>query len=366
MLNKLLTALICTTLLSSCVTISGFQTYDVPKQGEYTTNLGTIVQVIPINHETLPLVEKIDLQKNINYADLFNKKNHEYKLSYGDVLSIQLWNYPEIAPPLNSNSNNLSIQAYGYSIDQSGYIQLPLIGRYLVAGKTLFQLNQDLHKKFAHYLRSPDVIVRVISYQGQSFSVQGSVEKAGRFYLSDQPTSIYAAIGMAGGMNPVGDANAITLIRDGKTYQLNSVELEESGYSLNKIFLQFDDTIYVNTKENNKIYLIGEAGLNKALAMRDQGISLSDVLGEGMGINPNSANSSKIYIVRNDEKQQKTMLYHMDLSNIGDIGLANKFFMKRNDIVYVDATGLARWQRVINQVVPLSGIVNAAANAANK
>ena len=39
--------------------------------------------------------------------------------------------------------------------------------------------------------------MRVVSYEGQRFSVQGSVTKGGQFYLNDQPVSIYTALGMA-------------------------------------------------------------------------------------------------------------------------------------------------------------------------
>jgi len=28
--------------------------------------------------------------------------------------------------------------------------------------------------------------------------------------------------------------------------------------------------------------------------------------------------------------------------------------MQKNDIVYIDATGLTRWQRIMNQIVPFS------------
>ncbi len=31
--------------------------------------------------------------------------------------------------------------------------------------------------------------------------------------------------------------------------------------------------------------------------------------------------------------------------------------MRSNDIVYVDASGLTRWQRVINQVIPFSNVI---------
>ena len=49
-----------------------------------------------------------------------------------------------------------------------------------------------------------------------------------------------------------------------------------------------------------------------------------------------------------------TEVYHLDLTSIGDFGLANQFTMRSNDIVYIDASGLARWQRVLNQIMPFS------------
>ena len=33
--------------------------------------------------------------------------------------------------------------------------------------------------------------------------------------------------------------------------------------------------------------------------------------------------------------------------SLGDFGLANQFRLRSNDIVYIDATGLTRWQRVM-------------------
>jgi polysaccharide export outer membrane protein len=205
-----------------------------------------------------------------------------------------------------------------------------------------------------------------LSYQGQRFSVQGSVVKGGQFALSDQPISLYTALGMAGGINTQqGDSTSITLVRQGHTYQLNSIELEKAGFSLHNLLIQPNDTLYVNSRENQKIYVMGESGKNQSLPMRDQGMSLSDVLGESLGINPLSGSRSKIYVVRSNAMDNSTEVYHLDLSSIADFGLANKFKMRSNDIVYVDASGLARWQRVVNQVIPFSSLVNTANNLGN-
>ena len=100
-------------------------------------------------------------------AQLFNNKHKNYTLSAGDILSIYLWAYPEITPPNNNISNELAAQSNGYQIDSNGYIQFPVIGRYKAAGKSLAQVNQELRNQLGRYLKTPDVVVRVLSYQGK-------------------------------------------------------------------------------------------------------------------------------------------------------------------------------------------------------
>lgn len=339
---------------ASCAVTSGLQTYDIPNEGVYRTDLGTTVNVVKISQETLPAIQPAQIDYQRDYVSLFKNQQPIYRLSPGDTLSIQLWAYPEITPPVNNISSEQSIQANGYPIDQSGYIQFPLVGRYKAAGKSLAQVNRELHSQLARFLKNPDVVVRVLSYEGQRFSVQGSVTKGGQFYLSDQPVSIYTALGLAGGVTTTGDNTYIQLIRNGRTYNLNTIDLEKAGYSLHKLLVQSNDTIYVSTRENQKIYVMGESGKNQALPMRDQGMTLTDALGESLGINPNSASASRIYVVRTNPNDHTTEIYHLNLMSIGDFGLANQFKLRSNDIVYVDATGLTRWQRVINQIIPFS------------
>ena len=352
--------------MTGCAVTSGLQTYDLPSEGVYQTDLGTQVNVIKLTQESLFAVQPAEINLRQDYAHLFNTSHKNYKLSSGDILSIYLWAYPDITPPTATISNEQSVQANGYQIDQNGYIQFPMIGRYKAAGKSLTQVNQELRSQLSRYLKTPDVIARVLSYQGQRFSVQGNVTKGGQFALSDQPVSVYTALGMAGGVNSQqGDNASITLVRQGRTYKLNTIELEKAGLSLHNLLIQPNDTLYVNSRENQKIYVMGESGKNQSLPMRDQGMSLSDVLGESLGLNPLSASRSKIYVVRSQPNATHTEVYQMDLSSIADFGLANQFKMRSNDIVYVDASGLARWQRVINQVIPFSSIVNTANNLGN-
>ena len=343
-------------LFSGCAITSGLQTYDLPAQGSYKTDQGSELSVIQLTQDNIPAIESKLAQNSNSIFHLFNKNQKTYKLSSGDILSIYLWAYPEITPPIQDISN---VKAAGYPIDSNGNVQLPLVGQVRVAGKTLAETNRFLHSQFARYLKQPDVVVRVLSYEGHRYFVNGQVMRSGQYTLNDQPISIYTALGQAGGINTeTGDNTNIQLIRNGQTYDLNVLQLEKHGLSLHNLLIQPNDTVFVNTKQNQKLYVMGESNKSQALTLRDQGMTLSDVLGESEGINPNSASAAKIYVMRTDLTTKQSTVYHLNLSSFGNLGLANQFHMKKNDIVYIDASGLTRWQRIIGQIVPFAGAVS--------
>ena len=349
---SLFTMLAISVSFSGCAITSGLQTYDLPDQGQYKTDQGAELSVVQLNQNNIPNISTIN-QKNFGQvASLFHNQQNIYRLSAGDVLSIQLWAYPEITPPIQDATN---VKAVGYPIDPNGNVQLPLIGSVRIAGKTLAETNRFLHNQFAKYLKHPDVVVRVLSYEGRRYFVNGQVMRSGQYTLNDQPISIYTALGQAGGIDTkTGDNTNIQLIRNGQTFNLNTIQLEKQGLSLHNLLIQPNDTIYVNTKQDQKLYVMGESSRSQALALRDQGMTLSDVLGESEGINPYSASAARIYVMRTDLNTKQSTIYHLNLSSIGNLALANQFAMQKNDIVYIDATGLSRWQRIMNQIIPFS------------
>ncbi|AYO52794.1 polysaccharide biosynthesis/export family protein [Acinetobacter wuhouensis] len=349
---SLFTILAVSVSFSGCAITSGLQTYDLPDQGQYKTDQGAELSVVQLNQNNIPNLNSINQKNSSQVASLFHSQQSIYRLSAGDVLSIQLWAYPEITPPIQDATN---IKAVGYPIDPNGNVYLPLIGSVRIAGKTLAEANRFLHSQFAKYLKHPDVVVRVLSYEGRRYFVNGQVMKSGQYTLNDQPISIYTALGQAGGIDTkTGDTTNIQLIRNGQTYNLNSIQLEKQGLSLHNLLIQPNDTIYVNTKQNQKLYVMGESNKSQSIELRDQGMTLSDVLGESEGINPYSASAARIYIMRTDLNSKQSTIYHLNLSSLGNLALANQFAMQKNDIVYIDATGLSRWQRIMNQIIPFS------------
>ena len=67
-----------------------------------------------------------------------------------------------------------------YSVDDGGYLRLPLIGQIKVAGLTLVELESTIADKYgAGYLKSPKISAQVTSYR--PFYIIGEVNKPGQY-----------------------------------------------------------------------------------------------------------------------------------------------------------------------------------------
>lgn len=330
---------------------SGLQAGQLPPSGSFTAESGIEFNVQPLNLATLPAKKTItpssDLIRLINTSGQV-----DYRIARGDILGITLVGYPDIAPPLTNSSSASNPYASGFPIDQQGFIQFPLIGRIKASGMSVPQFTANLQSRLQRYLKYPDPQVKIINYRGNKFFIDGEVKQPGEFPIADVPVSLYGAISMAGGATPTGDSNNVVLNRKGTSYNIGLQSLRQMGASANQIYLQDGDSIHVNSQERNKVYVLGEFGQVEPVPILEQGISLAQVLGESKGLNSNTANAAKIYVVRDNLNTRATDIYYVDMQTVTSFALANRFEMYPNDIVYVDPTGLTRWNRVISALLP--------------
>lgn len=338
--------LLLTLVLTSCTINSGLQSGKIPESGVFTAENGLQFYVQPLSLANLPPKEAIILNQDLSYL-VKTSGRVSYGIAKGDILNIILTNYPDI----NASTSSLTV-------DQQGFIQFPLIGRIKASGLSVPQFTATLQSKLQRYLKYSDPQVKIINYRGSKFFVDGEVKQSGEFAIADVPISVYGAISMAGGTTEAGDSNHIVLNRQGKSYKLGTQSLNQMGLSANQIYLQDGDAIHVNSQSRNKVYVLGEFGKIEPVAIPEQGLSLAHVLGESNGLNSNTANAAKVYIVRDNPKYQYTNIYYVDMQSITSLALASRFDMQANDILYVDPTGLARWNRIISAILPSTSAIN--------
>ena len=349
--SKLLgaTSLLLISLLSGCATTtinSGLQSGALPPVGSFTAENGLQFNIQPLNLATLP-APQVSRPTNDLYQLIASSNKAEYRIAQGDILGIVLVGYPDMA----------AAGANGYPVDQQGFVQFPLIGRIKATGLSVPQFTDTLRSRLQRYLKYSDPQVKIINYRGNKFFIDGEVKQPGEFTIDDAPVSLYSAISRAGGATETGDSNSIVLNRKGRNYNIGLQELRQIGSSGNQIYIQDGDSIHVNSQSRNKVYVLGEFGQVKPVPILEQGLSLAQVIGESQGLNSLTANAAKIYIVRDNPDYQRTNIYYVDMQTITNLALANRFEMQPNDIIYVDPTGLTRWNRVINSLLPSTSAI---------
>lgn len=343
-------------MISGCASInSGLQAGELPPSGAFVAENGITFNVQPLNVQTLPAKTTTVVDRDL-YSLVKSSGRVDYRISEGDILSIVLTGYPDIAPASAGGGSNP--YASGFPVDQQGFIQFPLIGRIKASGMTVPQFTANLQRQLQRYLKYSDPQVKIVNYRGSKFFVDGAVKQSGEFTIADVPVSLYSAISMAGGTTEVGDSNNIVLNRQGKNYNLGLQSLRQMGISANQIYLKDGDSIHVNSQSRNKVYVLGEFGRIAPVAIPEHGLSLAHVLGESSGLNANTANAAKVYIVRDNPQYRYTDIYYVDMQTITSLALANRFEMQPNDILYVDPTGLTRWNRVISALLPSTSAIN--------
>ena len=341
-----ITCLVLFTVISGCSSInSGLQVGNLPPSGAFVAENGITLNVQPLDMSTLPAKQAPVLDNEL-YNLVKASGPVSYRIEAGDVISIVLTDY-----------QNISASTSSLTVDQQGFIQFPLIGRLKASGMSVPQFTAVLQGRLQRYLKYSDPQVRVINYLGSKFFIDGEVTKSGEFSITDAPVTLYGALSMAGGATATDDSNNIVLNRRGKNYNLGLQSLRQMGLSANQIYIQDRDSIHVNSQSRNKVYVLGEFGRIAPVAIPEQGLSLAHVLGESSGLNASTANAAKVYIVRDNSQYNYTNIYYADIQTITGLALANRFEMQANDILYVDPTGLTRWNRVISALLPSTSAI---------
>lgn len=290
-----------------------------------------------------------------------------YTIESGDVLSIVVWDHPElngaaVGMPTGAPDGPSGVTpAAGFSVDHDGEIQFPYAGRIGVAGLTEEQARKLLATRLARYIKNPNVTVRVQSYRSKRIYVDGEVRQPGVHAINDLAMTLTEAINRAGGMLPGADQSRIGLSRAGDTYAIDLPQLVQRGVDPAGILLRNGDVLRIRSRDESKVFVSGEVVTPRALTMHNGRLSLNEALGEAGGINPLSGDASQVYVVRRSAVEP--VVYRLDAQAAGALAMAESFELDPKDLVYVAATPLANWHRTISQIFPgaLSSAVSAMA-----
>jgi polysaccharide biosynthesis/export protein len=205
-----------------------------------------------ITQQRLTYLENPGVTDSISY---FRKNQPEYRLQKQDILYVK-FNTPndEVNGSLNGGSmiNNQNmfqsergVYINGFSVSDSGYVTLPVIGDVYVLGKTIEEATAEIENRSLQYLKESTVTVKLISFR---VTVIGEVNVPGTYYIYKSSVNVLEAIGLAADITDYGDRSKVLVVRSTdtgtKTFTINLQKrnlLSTEGY-----YLLPNDIVIVN------------------------------------------------------------------------------------------------------------------------
>ena len=274
---------------------------------------------------------------------------YQYRIGVGDVLSVIVWDHPELTAPFGSFNN---AREQGNLVRDNGTIYYPFVGSIVAAGKTAAELRDELALKLASYIESPQLEVRIADYRSQRFFMAGSVAQPGTFPITDVPITLVEAINLAGGLTDNADVFDVRLTRgeDTKITPLYNI-LYEGDLTAN-VRLQHGDVVHVAPNELRQVFVLGEVVQPQTLPMTNRPLSLTQALSNAGGIQEARADGRGVYVIRQSEYDDVIDVFQLDVSEAWAFALGDQFMLRQRDVVYVTAAPITRWNRWVSNVLP--------------
>lgn len=277
--------------------------------------------------------------------------SYDYEVSYGDILNITVWDHPELTIPAGSDR---SPSEAGNWVHSDGTIFYPYVGKVKVVGLNVTEIRDILKERLAEYIQSPQVDVTVAAFKSKRVYVTGEVKSPGAQPITNVPLTLLEAVSKAGGLTEDADWTRVTLTREGKTTSYSLRDVYEKGNIGENIVLRPSDIVHVARNDASKIFVLGEVREPTTINFGRSQLTLADALTEAGGFAQATADASGIFVIRKapEESGKIAQVFQLDAKNATALVLADQFELKPRDIVYVTAAPIARWNRLISQIVP--------------
>ena len=119
------------------------------------------------------------------------------------------------------------------------------------------------------------------------------------------------------------------------------------------IILQDGDVVHVSRNDDQKVFVLGEVVKAQPIPIQRSRMTLAEALASAGGLNELQANASGVFVLRTSSNPDNVAdVYQLDASNALALVLADQFPLQSRDIVYVTAAPIARWNRLVQQLLP--------------
>ncbi len=220
-------------LLASCAT---------PKDISYFQDLDSV------NGQRIAAAKEITVRPKDKISIIVNCKSPELTA---------LFNLPYVTQRLGENSRSSISSGYsqgyisGYTVNERGCIDFPVLGEICVAGLTRDEIAAEVKRELNEQGQATDAVVTV-DFMNLYYQVLGEVNDPGRYAIDKDAITILDAIGTAGDLTIYGKRTNVKVMRNenGKmqTYEVNLCSASDLINSP-VYYVRQNDIIYVDPND---------------------------------------------------------------------------------------------------------------------
>jgi polysaccharide biosynthesis/export protein len=278
-----------------------------------------------------------------------------YLVGSGDILSVIVFNHPELTLPAGPDR---SAAESGFQVGSDGTFAYPYIGMVQAGGRAVDQIRGDIAQRLREFIPDPQVDVRVAAYNAQAVVVSGEVSRPNRQALTAVPLTLIEAINAAGGFTETADLRAVSVQRAGHVHVVDVQGFLSAGMRQNNPVLRNGDIVNVPRRRAEEAYLLGEIARPDVMDLSREPITLTQAVTRRGGLQEVRADARGVLIFR--LRGQQTRVFQLDVSSPTGLLLGTRFVLEPGDVVYVLRSPLQRWNDTISRLLPSVRAIDAA------
>lgn len=214
---------------------------------------GFIILILAMS-SCVPMKKQVYLQtaEDTTNTQYHNNQFIDYKLRPGNNLYLQVVSLDQdVSEYFNlgyGQSGNLyydaAIYLNSYSVNDSGYVEMPFLGEIFVEGLTIEETKAIIQEHVNEYLNKTMVIVKLVNF---NISIVGEVNRPGQYKVYQDKINIFEVLSLAGDLTTFAKRDDIILVRKNskgtKMFHINLLKddiLESEHY-----YIMPDDIIYI-------------------------------------------------------------------------------------------------------------------------
>lgn len=148
----------------------------------------------------------------------FNRNDLSVILQPGDVVYIKVLSLDKETSALfnlddrggSSATGEVSTALKGYTIDEKGFIRLPMLDTIYVASLSISDAERKVQSRIDSYFKNATVILKLLNTK---ISVLGEVNRPGTYSILRNSINLFEALALAGDVTQFGNRKSILIVR---------------------------------------------------------------------------------------------------------------------------------------------------------